>query len=308
MRLSQKLSATPLLTAFLTSTAGAQTVVSTLAELGDSHTWIYVSFALAAATVATGLLWLVALRKLARQRGLLRELERNASHHEKTATILKGAHEDLELRVRDRTADLEMSYQKLNDVRDSLQAANERLESLARVDELTGVGNRRQFEEALETEIKRTLRSRQPVSLIVAELDTFESYRRHYGRDRGDAALRQVATEVEKIFRRAPDIVARHDEHGFAVILPETDMRNAMRFAERLREVVWQRCIPFPESEFADRLTVSVGLATMQPDRLYSPGELLAGANRALVAAQQGGRNAVEYGSIAAEEAAASEA
>lgn len=278
-----------------------------LAQLGDSR-WVYLSAGLGAALVAALISLLVVWVRMARLRRRLRELAREASHHEKTACILKEAHEDLELRVRDRTADLEMSYQKLNDVRDSLEAANDRLESLARVDELTGLANRRQFEETLDREIKRTLRSRQPVSLIVAELDHFERYRRTYGRKRADAALRQVAVEFDKVFKRAPDTVARCDEHSYAVILPETDMRNALRFAERLREVVWQSCIPYPESKTADRLTISVGLSTMQPDKLYSPEDLYGGAQRALAVAQQAGHNAVEYGTIDSEETQLSEA
>lgn len=282
----------------LSSTAGARTVASTFAELGDSQNWPLIAVALGALSAISLVLLLLSRLQLSKMKRRLGAIEHELTHQHKTTTILKDAHEELETRVRDRTADLEMSYQKLNDVRDSLKAANDRLESLGRVDELTGVANERQLRDSLETEIKRTVRSRQPVSLIVTELDFFELYRRKYGRDRADDAMRKVAAQVEKIFRRAPDIVARHDDHSFAVILPETELRDAMRFAERLRESVSQLCIPFPESEIADRITVSVGLATMQPNRLYSPEELLSGACSALTAAQQSGRNTVEFGSV----------
>jgi len=159
-----------------------------------------------------------------------------------------------------------------------------------------------QFDETLDIEIKRNIRAQRPVSLIVAELDFFEPYCRSYGRKRGEQALKKVATAVSRTFKRAPDVVARYDDQSFAIILPATEVRDAMRFAERMRQVVYQLCIPNSESAVADRLTVSVGIATMQPDKLYKAKDLIAASGRAMEVAQQNS-NTVEFDAIRSEPA-----
>ena len=299
MRVYSRASLVPLCVCCMNA-AQAQGTSFPLGGSGDAQ-WPVVAAALGA-SLAVSLAFLIAsILKAAKLRRRVATLEHKISQFGKTETILKEAHEELEVRVRDRTADLEMSYQKLNDVRDSLAAANDRLESVARIDDLTGVANRSQFDEMVRKEIKRSLRSRKPLSLMLVELDDFVSYRRQYGRDRGDETLRKAAIELEKTFRRAPDIVARYDDHCFGVIMPETDVRDAMRFAERLRQIVYQLCVPYPESEIADRVTASVGLSTMQPDKLYDASDFTRAAQSALRAAHASGCNTVEYGVIRAE-------
>lgn len=299
MRLNSKVFLLPL-SLFIADAARAQEPLSVLAVFTDKQ-WSVIAAVLGVSLVASLLLLIRATRRASALRRRVASLEHEISQFGRTETILKEAHEELEVRVRDRTADLEMSYQKLNDVRDSLAAANDRLESVARIDDLTGVANRPQFDESVRKEIKRSLRSRKPLSLMLVELDDFASYRRHYGRDRADAALRKAAAELEKTFRRAPDIVARYDDHCFGVIMPETEVRDAMRFAERLRQMVYQLCVPYPESEISDRVTASVGLTTMQPDKLYDAADFIKAAQSALGAARAAGCNTVEYGAIRAE-------
>ncbi|MBT8137365.1 MAG: diguanylate cyclase [Gammaproteobacteria bacterium] len=286
---------------FLSFAAAARAdAIGALTAVGNARSWATVSILLFL-LLALSLSVLLGVRRSHRtMEKKFVEMERVLSRHEKTEMILKEAHEELEVRVRDRTADLEMSYHKLNQVRDSLAAANDRLISLARVDELTGIANRRQFDETLNIEIKRNIRAQRPVSLILAELDFFGHYRRTYGRDRGDEAFKKIATAVSRTFKRAPDVVARYDDQSFGIILPATEVRDAMRFAERMRQVVFQLCIPHSESEVADRVTLSVGIATMQPDKLYQPADLVAASTRALDAAQQH-HNAIEYDAIRSE-------
>ena len=279
----------------LTWSAGSR--ASTLAELGDTQMLAVAAILGALLAISLAAFAAVALRA-SRLRDQVARLEHSIAQHRKTTQILREAHEEMESKVRDRTADLEMSYQKLNDVRDSLAAANLRLDAVARVDDLTGIANRPQFDETLRKEIKRSLRSRKPLSLMMVELDEFMNYRRQYGRDRADQAVRKVAAALEKTFRRAPDIVARYDDRCFGVIMPETGVRDAMRFAERLRTIVYQQCIPYPESEASDRVTASVGLTTMQPDKLYSAEDFVAAAVQALADARAAGSNSVEYGAI----------
>ncbi|MBT8131721.1 MAG: diguanylate cyclase [Gammaproteobacteria bacterium] len=284
----------------VSSAASADDLISSLTSIGDARSWATVSVLLGLVLVVTFSTLIGVRRSHKKMDSKVLEIERELLKHQKTEMILKEAHEDLELKVRDRTADLEMSYQKLNDVREALGSARVRLQSLARVDELTGIANRKQFDETLNIEIKRNIRAQRPVSLILAEMDFFDHYRRSYGRERADQALKKVADAVSRTFKRAPDVVARYDDQSFAVILPATEVRDAMRFAERLRLVVYQLCVPHSESEASDRLTVSVGLATMQPDKLYKAADLLAAAGRALDAAQQN-RNSVEYDAIRSE-------
>lgn len=286
----------------VSSAVQAEDLISTLTTLGNARSWATVSVLLALVLAVAFATLVSSRRSQTKIDEKLLEMERDLSRHQKTELILKEAHQALEARVRDRTADLEMSYQKINDVRDLLESANERLLSLARVDELTGIANRRQFDETLDVEIKRNIRAQRPVSLILAELDFFDHYRRSYGRDRADLALKKLSTAISRTFKRAPDVVARYDDQSFGIILPATEVRDAMRFAERLRQVVYQLCIPHSESECADRVTVSVGVATMQPDKLYKPVDLISATNRALEAAQQQ-RNCVEYDAIRSEPA-----
>ncbi|NND59260.1 MAG: GGDEF domain-containing protein [Gammaproteobacteria bacterium] len=270
---------------------------TTFAALGDNQ-WPLAAFVLGLGTVACLIALILTRRKMNRIRRRLLEVEHELAHKDQTEHVLKEAHERLEGRVRERTADLEMSYRKLNDARDSLVAVNQKLDSVARVDDMTGIANRTRFDESLETEIKRSLRSRKPLSLILVGLDEFDTYRRQYGRDRADEVVVKTAQEMAKTFKRAPDIVARYDDSHFGIVMPETEVRDAMRFAERLRQVVFQSCVPFPESESSDRVTASVGVATMQPDKLYSASDFVNATLSALKDARDAGGNTIEYGTI----------
>ena len=176
-----------------------------------------------------------------------------------------------------------------------LQRANEKLLQQARTDALTGIANRRQFDETLDLEIRRAVRAEDaPLSLIFCDIDHFKLYNDSYGHIAGDKCLQQVATVITSIFKRAGDLVARYGGEEFAVIMPATNAEDAGMFAERLRQAVWERAIPHTASHTVDRLTLSIGVATLAPREIMTAHKFTTLADAALYAAKANGRNRVE--------------
>jgi len=209
-------------------------------------------------------------------------------------SALNYAREQLEERVKERTAVLQASNQELNATRIQLQEANAQLQRLVSIDGLTGIANRRQFDEELAREVRRCLRERHPLSLILCDIDGFKRYNDTYGHARGDDTLRRVAQAVEKTFRRAGDLAARYGGEEFAIVLPGIDARRAWLFADRLRRNIWRLSVPNAVSTVADRVTISAGVATAMFDRIYGIEELIQAADMALYRAKGHGRNRVE--------------
>jgi len=177
------------------------------------------------------------------------------------------------------------------------KALETQLGRLARLDALTGVANRRAFDEALGLEWRRCLQDRLPMALIMVDVDRFKAYNDHYGHQGGDACLRVVAATVGATIRRAADLVARYGGEEFAVLLPETDAEGAEAVAERLRREVealgLQHAARGTEGGI---VTVSVGLAAMRPALCRAArdaGALVEAADKALYRAKQSGRNRV---------------
>jgi len=159
---------------------------------------------------------------------------------------------------------------------------------LARTDGLTGLPNRRRFDEDVEREVLRALRFGRPVSLLMVDLDDFKLYNDAYGHPAGDEVLRALA-QVLRQHLRSVDIPARYGGEEFAVILPETDLEQALEVAERLREHVALMHVPF---NLKQPITVSIGVATL-PRHAMKPETLVEAADQALYAAKQAGKNQV---------------
>src|SRR5688500_1708773 len=119
-----------------------------------------------------------------------------------------------------------------------LEEANRRLEELSFIDSLTEIANRRQFEQILDLEWRRAVRSGSPISLILADIDHFKKFNDSHGHQAGDRCLRDVATLLDSIVQRAGDQVARYGGEEFAAMLPETDAEGAASIAERMRQAV----------------------------------------------------------------------
>ncbi len=174
-----------------------------------------------------------------------------------------------------------------------LQAVNAALQQLSLVDALTGVANRRRFDDSLDTEWRRSIRSREPIALLLVDVDSFKDYNDCYGHLRGDDCLRRVARELDAGVQRAGDLVARYGGEEFAIVLPGVDDAAARRLAEALRERVEALDIPHRRSATGPRITVSVGVGVAVATSAASPAGLIAAADQALYAAKAGGRNRV---------------
>jgi len=184
-------------------------------------------------------------------------------------------------------------HQEVLDTQRQLEAANVRLEQLARRDPLTGVANRRTFDEQLGREWRRAARSDAPLSLLMIDIDAFKRYNDTFGHQQGDQALRQVAEVLQGVARRAGDWVARYGGEEFAVLLAGTDVTAAAVVAERLRRGVEALAINSPNSPVAPQVTVSIGVAssTVRPGTEVE--QLVALADAALYDAKRAGRNCV---------------
>ena len=171
---------------------------------------------------------------------------------------------------------------------EQLEEANRRLEELSFMDGLTEIANRRQFEQILDLEWRRAVRSGAPLSIILADIDHFKQFNDTNGHQVGDRCLRDVATLMDSIVQRAGDQVARYGGEEFAAILPETDAQGAASIAERMRIAV--------EGLETDggRVTVSFGVATIIASDRAHAGALVAAADSALYDAKRAGRNVVK--------------
>lgn len=161
------------------------------------------------------------------------------------------------------------------------------------IDGLTGIANRRRFDEYLDNEFRRARRAGAPLSLIMADLDWFKAYNDNYGHQAGDACLVQVVAAFSAVLRRPADLLARYGGEEFVVVLPETGSPGALLIAETMRAKVEELRIAHAHATTADHVTVSFGLATVVPGRDSLAVNLLAAADQALYRAKREGRNRV---------------
>lgn len=173
-----------------------------------------------------------------------------------------------------------------------LERANGRLLELSTTDGLTGIGNRRSFDVALQAEWARAAREGNELSLIVLDVDRFKAFNDHYGHPAGDDCLKVVAAQMLKMLRSPPDFAARFGGEEFVAVLPGTSETGARRVAERFRQAVLAACVPHVGNE-AGYVTVSAGVATMAPAAGDSVQALIDLADRALYCAKHAGRNRV---------------
>jgi diguanylate cyclase (GGDEF)-like protein len=169
----------------------------------------------------------------------------------------------------------------------------EKLRRLSTVDGLTGVANRRSFDEELTRVWRRAQRESSPVSLAMIDVDQFKSYNDHYGHLAGDDCLRQVAVLLQQTVKRPFDLVARYGGEEFAVLLPDTDVPGAQKLAEEMRASVESLTIPHAASTVSARVTMSCGVATILPAAGSEPASLVAASDACLYQAKRAGRNRV---------------
>ena len=167
------------------------------------------------------------------------------------------------------------------------------MQSLARTDALTGLPNRRHFDEAKTTEMRRARRHGHSLSLLICDIDCFKDYNDHYGHAMGDSCLSAVAQALKSQLGRAGDMVARIGGEEFGVLLPATSGPAAHMLAERLREAVAACAIEHLHSACAQVVTISIGLAVREAGATEEFGAMFQRADQALYRAKAAGRNQV---------------
>ncbi|MGD0102405.1 MAG: diguanylate cyclase [Rhodopila sp.] len=179
---------------------------------------------------------------------------------------------------------------------DQVAALNKELALQAVTDGLTGLANRRRFDEGLTQEWRRAARERHSLSLLIIDVDRFKAYNDRYGHPRGDQCLCAVAAALAGCARRAGDIVARYGGEEFVMLLPRADATSALMLGESVRAAVQAIGLEHADNPPAGILTASVGVATMTPvpeGDEYRPADLVAAADAALYDAKHAGRNQV---------------
>lgn len=174
-----------------------------------------------------------------------------------------------------------------------MKQARDRLKDLSLQDGLTGIPNRRAFDRALEQEWRRGLRSRNPLSVIMGDVDFFKRYNDSLGHQQGDACLQLVARVFASAVQRPSDTVARYGGEEFVCVLGDTDTEGALRVAEKIRTGIEALQLFHPDSEVGPCVTVSLGVATVVPDHQCGFVSLVECADQRLYEAKRSGRNRV---------------
>jgi diguanylate cyclase (GGDEF)-like protein len=178
------------------------------------------------------------------------------------------------------------------EIRDHKGAA-QALETLATTDALTGLYNRRRFDEVLSRECRRALRTQSPLSLILLDADCFKGFNDRYGHQRGDEALKLIARSIKGAMDRAGDVACRIGGEEFAIVLSDTDVAGAAIIAQRIRHVVASWTVPHTANVHG-MVTISGGVAELDTAIVMEKDELVAAADRALYVAKKAGRNRIE--------------
>ena len=185
---------------------------------------------------------------------------------------------------------VELRIRNQVEIRENLR----RIEHLSLTDQLTGLPNRRCFDARLKIEWGIAQRERWSLSLLIIDIDFFKEYNDTYGHQQGDTALWSVAATLKKTIKRPSDLAARWGGEEFIVLLPNTDAEGAIEVAEQIRKTIENmeiRCI----NGSVTKVTVSIGVNTWTKDDNFSNDKFISGADRALYASKNGGRNQVMH-------------
>ena len=190
------------------------------------------------------------------------------------------------------------AFRALEESRAQLAEANRTLRKLSSLDGLTGIANRRSFDETLQNEWNRAMRSRQPLGLVMLDIDFFKLYNDHYGHQGGDDCLKKVAKALDSVIHRESDFLARYGGEEFSAILPDTDMNGALKVAEEMRQAVKSLEIEHAKSKVNDTVSISIGVSSTVAPKETKPEILVAAADQALYKAKEEGRDCVRSGRV----------
>lgn len=182
---------------------------------------------------------------------------------------------------------------KQKEAEQKLKEMNARLEEISKMDGLTAIPNRRNFDEVLQAEWKAASQTSIPLSLIMLDIDHFKAYNDTYGHHGGDECLKMIAQTLKKSIEYHKDFAARYGGEEFAIILPETDQENALIVAKRLHSMIEDLKIPHIGSKVCPYVTISLGVSTLIPTPQLQAQELIVQADRALYNSKATGRNRI---------------
>ena len=193
----------------------------------------------------------------------------------------------------------EVLMESLVDANEKLEITNTQLESLkyqlinaSLTDELTDIANRRHFDTHLKNEWQRMQRNKNPISCLMVDIDFFKEFNDHYGHQKGDKCLKEIAQTIKQQMRRPADLTARYGGEEFVVLLPETPLEAAGKIADDIRENIEALDIPHHKSR-TGHVTISVGVACLVPEQQHESEMLVKLADEALYKAKGAGRNQV---------------
>lgn len=190
---------------------------------------------------------------------------------------------------------LEKEIQKRKEAQTDLEELSHRLLNLSQIDGLTGVSNRRRFDEAMDFEWKRSFRENLPLSVMFIDVDYFKQYNDTYGHIQGDQCLIRVANTLRACLKRGTDLIARYGGDEFVVLLANTDIAGAKAVSDKMMEAMSGIGIRHEISPHDGRLTITIGVATKVPTVSGDQSHIMELADRALYHAKQSGRNKVHH-------------
>jgi diguanylate cyclase (GGDEF)-like protein len=231
-----------------------------------------------------GVVFLLVIVVLFQQRILKRisvfkQIVRNETQKFDYETILNG---------NDEITDLAEAF---NEFIHTIDIQKQKLEQLSMSDGLTGIANRRALDIRLKHDIEISIRQKSSVAILLMDIDCFKQYNDNYGHSAGDQCLKDVSKIIGDSLQRDSDFVARYGGEEFVCVLPKTDSQGAQMIAAHLIEQFKQAALPHKYSNIADYLTMSIGIATSQPDNVLSPETIIKQADSALYVSKHTGKN-----------------
>ncbi len=197
----------------------------------------------------------------------------------------------LQQQLKAQNAKLEKEVLRRQSIEAKLLEANRQLQIIANLDGLTQVANRHRFDEYFEREWLRSQRERTELAIILCDVDYFKRYNDRFGHQAGDTCLQKVAQTISQVIKRPADLVARYGGEEFVIILPQTTATTALEVAEIIRQQIAELNLEHPTSTASDRVSLSLGVTSVQPSLQYTKEQLLATADQALYRSKQQGRN-----------------
>ena len=182
----------------------------------------------------------------------------------------------------------------LSQMKKQLEQSNKKLQTLSMQDGLTGIANRRHFDDQLESDINNAKQSQTPVSLILIDIDYFKLFNDNYGHQMGDECLKEVAKQLERACFNPMDTAARYGGEEFVILLPGTSEGDAIKVANRFSDALKASSIEHESSKIHDCITVSMGVSCQDKGSEYDAKTLIEEADKALYKAKENGRNRIE--------------